>query len=156
MPERAQTLRVGKVSLVLFCFFFSFFSPFLFLLDAEAYFKRIYGVCWPGFSDWDVLARRLCGPDFRLKYDPAISSFGRDPCMSPAHLWPALALLAEAGPVLVVRGELSDILAAETAAKMARVEGVRLVQVAGVGHTPMLTEQEAAGAMISFLKSLKK
>jgi pimeloyl-ACP methyl ester carboxylesterase len=50
--------------------------------------------------------------------------------------------------VLIVRGERSDILSAETAAKMiARLPGAKLVTVAGVGHAPTLDEPEVVAAI---------
>ena len=55
-------------------------------------------------------------------------------------------------PILVLRGEHSDILSRETAAKM--VEGrpnVRVVEVLGAAHPPLLTEQDAMAALEAFL-----
>ncbi|RFU46554.1 alpha/beta fold hydrolase [Paraburkholderia sp. DHOC27] len=52
-----------------------------------------------------------------------------------AALWGALG--ATAGPVLVVRGEQSDLLSRETVAKMmAQGKAVSSVEIPGVGHAP--------------------
>ena len=55
-------------------------------------------------------------------------------------------------PALVVRGERSDLLSAETAEKMASTgKDCRLVVAAGVGHAPMLTEPGVLPALEAFL-----
>jgi pimeloyl-ACP methyl ester carboxylesterase len=57
-----------------------------------------------------------------------------------------------AAPVLVVRGAESDILSAETAARMGRVlRGTRIAEIPGVGHAPTLTEPESLAALREFL-----
>ena len=62
-------------------------------------------------------------------------------------LWPAFDALADV-PTLIVRGALSDILAAEAAQRMvARLHAGRLVTVPAVGHAPTLDEPEAVAAI---------
>ncbi len=64
-----------------------------------------------------------------------------------AGLWAGYDALA-GRPVLVVRGENSDILSARTALEMAgRFPGAELVGVPRVGHLPLLTEPEALAAI---------
>jgi len=64
-----------------------------------------------------------------------------------ADLWAGYDALA-GRPVLVVRGEHSDILSARTALEMAgRFSGAELVGVPRVGHLPLLTEPEAIAAI---------
>ena len=71
-----------------------------------------------------------------------------------ADLWPLFAALGQK-PLLVVRGERSDLLTAETARKMQAVApGMKLAVVAGVGHAPELSEPEAVAAIDAFLDSL--
>lgn len=54
-------------------------------------------------------------------------------------------------PILVVRGAESDILAKVTAERMRSVmSGVSVVEVAGVGHAPSLTEPESLSAIRAF------
>ena len=71
-------------------------------------------------------------------------------------LWPLFGALAR-NPLLVVRGEKSDLLTAATAMKMQEVApGMKLATVTGVGHAPELNEPEAVAAIDAFLDSLVK
>ena len=55
-------------------------------------------------------------------------------------------------PILVLRGEHSDILSRETAAKMGREHpDARVVEVTGAAHPPLLTEPDAMSALVQFL-----
>jgi pimeloyl-ACP methyl ester carboxylesterase len=67
-------------------------------------------------------------------------------------LWPLFDRLAKDRPLLLVRGERSDLLTPETAAAMrARAPGLGYVEVPRVGHAPMLTEPDARTALAGFL-----
>ena len=61
-------------------------------------------------------------------------------------------------PMLVLRGELSDLFSADAATRM--VSGhpdAKLVTVANVGHAPLLDEPEALQAIRAFLtRTFKK
>jgi pimeloyl-ACP methyl ester carboxylesterase len=100
---------------------------------------------------WAV--RRIPDDGWQLKFDPAI---GRAPRPTPeaaraasAAWWGALEPLR--CPVLLVRGEESDILSAETAAAMAmRQPHLCRVDVPGVGHAPSLAEPAAIAALDAF------
>jgi pimeloyl-ACP methyl ester carboxylesterase len=62
-------------------------------------------------------------------------------------MWPGVAALA-GRPVLLLRGELSELISAETQAKMlAMLPGAEAVTVPRVGHAPMLDEPEAVAAI---------
>jgi esterase len=75
----------------------------------------------------------------------------RQPPVAPA-IAPWEAFKAIACPVLVLRGEFSDILGADTARKMAAAVGeCTVVEVAGVGHAPSLVEPDAIRALDAFL-----
>jgi pimeloyl-ACP methyl ester carboxylesterase len=51
-------------------------------------------------------------------------------------------------PVLIVRGETSDLLSAATADRMlAALPKAELVTISGVGHAPVLDEPEAAAGI---------
>jgi len=105
-----------------------------------------------GLEDWLRMAKRL----FRLNssgrivldYDMKIAEPFRVPGNEAGpDMWPTLDGLA-GKPVLVVRGEKSDILSPATAAKMVeRLPGAELVTVAGVGHAPTLDEPEAVAGI---------
>lgn len=112
------------------------------------------GAVYPGWkiAEWLVMAKRL----FRLTsagrivldYDMKIAEPFRIPGNeSGVDMWPALDALSDV-PVLVTRGEHSDIFAAATAEKMvARLGEAEAVTVPGVGHTPTLEEAEAVAAI---------
>jgi pimeloyl-ACP methyl ester carboxylesterase len=75
-----------------------------------------------------------------LRYDPRIAlPFAavteEATKLGEAALWHSLASFQ--GPVLVVRGEQSDLLSRETVAKMVETGcAVASVEIAGVGHAP--------------------
>jgi pimeloyl-ACP methyl ester carboxylesterase len=100
---------------------------------------------------WAV--RRHPDGQWRLKFDPEI---GRAPRPAPeagraaSRAWWA-ALEALRCPVLLVRGEESDILSFETATAMeARQPRLSRVDVPAVGHAPTLTEPIVVDALDAF------
>ena len=112
-------------------------------------------------ADWDAFARRVCEetPDGRVafRYDPAIADGLKTPDTSavPPDLWP-LYTAPENMPMLIVRGETSDILSAETAARMeAERADAQLVTIPHRGHAPLLTEPAALSAIRTFLEGVR-
>lgn len=114
---------------------------------------------FPDFTtdDWRAFARNVCEetPDgaVRFSYDPAISDSlkNQDPSAVPPNLWPLFQTPSDF-PMLVVRGESSDILSAKTAARMVTDRpGVTLSTVPNRGHAPTLTEPAALQAITQFL-----
>ena len=108
-------------------------------------------------SDWVAMAKRNCreeNGEIRFDYDMAIAEPFRTAGPVPqVDLWPLFAALGRK-PLLVVRGEKSDLLTAETAAKMRAIApAMKLAVVAGVGHAPELSEPEAVAAIDEFLLS---
>ena len=103
-------------------------------------------------EDWLAMAKRLYRLTDKgkvvLDYDLRIAEPFRVPGgEAPADLWPALDGLRET-PVLIVRGERSDVLGAATAARMvAALPGAELVTVPRVGHAPTLDEPESVAGM---------
>ncbi|GAA0870733.1 alpha/beta hydrolase [Brevundimonas basaltis] len=128
--------------------------------EAAAYVKQHNAVAFPHYSDadWDAFARRT----FRigtegapvLDYDPDIAvpiKAAGARALVP-NLWPMFSKLTKARPVLLVRGETSDLLSEAIAAKMQkRAPRMDYVEVPGVGHAPMLDEPEAKAAIFPFL-----
>ena len=109
-------------------------------------------------ADWVAMAKRNCREDngeIRFDYDMAIAEpFKTAGPVPEVDLWPLFAALGQK-PLLVVRGERSDLLTAETASKMQSVApGMKLAVVPGVGHAPELSETEAVTAIEDFLQSL--
>jgi pimeloyl-ACP methyl ester carboxylesterase len=107
-------------------------------------------------QDWVNMARRVCreeGGEICFDYDMAIvMPFEAAPAPT-IDMWPLFAALAQK-PLLVVRGERSDLLSAEAAEKMrAAAPTAKFAVVAGVGHAPELDEPEALAALDAFLDS---
>ena len=131
--------------------------------EAAAYVKSINAVAFPHYTDadWDAFARRTFrigaegAPE--LDYDPDIAVPIRAAgarALVP-NLWPMFGRLARARPVLLVRGETSDLLSEAIAAKMRkRAPKMDFVEVPGVGHAPMLDEPDAKAAIFPFLGEL--
>lgn len=123
--------------------------------------EAINGAAFPGRDSafWQVFAKRTCRQTENgivLDYDGRIAqAFSPPPGAAPAvlpDLWPLFDTLVGAGPVLVVRGGLSDLLAPATLARMvAAAPSVQALEVAGVGHAPTLSEPEALLAICDFL-----
>lgn len=108
----------------------------------------------PGFTidDWLAMAKRVMvlgsGGRIAFDYDMAIADpfEDADPSAAP-DMWPMFEALA-GRPLALVRGERSNVLSAATAQEMQRrIPAMDLVTVPNVGHTPLLTEPEAAAAL---------
>jgi pimeloyl-ACP methyl ester carboxylesterase len=60
-------------------------------------------------------------------------------------------------PVLIVRGELSDLLSTQTAGRMIEMlPKAELVTIPGVGHAPMLDEPEAIAGIDRLLVRVRE
>ena len=106
-------------------------------------------------ADWVAMAKRNCreeNGEIRFDYDMAIAEpFKTAGPVPEVDLWPLFSALGQK-PLLVVRGEKSDLLTAETVEKMRAVApGMKLAVVPGVGHAPELNEPEAVAAIDAFL-----
>jgi pimeloyl-ACP methyl ester carboxylesterase len=84
-----------------------------------------------------------------LHYDPAIMApmQGELADVDLWALWPAVA----SRPVLVLRGETSDLLLPETAARMGESAGVTIATIPGCGHAPALMEPSQIALIADFL-----
>lgn len=107
-------------------------------------------------DQWHAFARRICTESegrIIFDYDMAISSnFNRASNDPAANMWPQYQALAGI-PLLILRGELSDLLAAEVARSMAEaLPDAELVVVPGLGHAPALDEPEAVGGIDRLLE----
>jgi len=112
------------------------------------------GIAFPHYSaeQWDAFARRMASerPDgtVRSDYDMAIAqpfaTIKGTPDFDP---WPLIDGLTDK-PVLLVRGETSDLLSIATAERIiATLPKAELVTVPGVGHAPILDEPEAVAGI---------
>ena len=111
-----------------------------------------------GHGDFVRMAKRNCreeGGEIRFDYDMAITEPFRTKGPVPkVDMWPLFKALGQ-HPLLVVRGERSDLLGAEALAKMHEaVSDMKSVTLEGVGHAPMLDEPEAVAAIDAFLAGL--
>lgn len=109
------------------------------------------------FPDWDIadwlaMAKRcmVVGSNGRIHfdYDMRIAEpFSQPGGEAGVDMWPGIAGLKDC-PVLLVRGELSEILSARTLAKMAEMlPDAEAVTVPRVGHAPMLDEPVAVAGI---------
>ncbi len=110
-------------------------------------------------TQWLAFAKRVCRLSAQgrvvLDYDMKLA----EPMKQAADgvdLWPIYQALGDV-PVAIVRGEISELLSAATAKKMAKtLPGAKVTTVPGVGHAPILDEPAAARAIDALLKSITK
>lgn len=122
--------------------------------DLEAYLRRAHAPFGPlSDAEWQHLARHSAratpAGDVLLHYDPAIVQPMQGP-LADIDLWPLWPAVAQR-PVLVLRGEHSDLLLEETAARMGASPGVRVETIARCGHAPALMDAEQIRLVAEFL-----
>ncbi len=132
--------------------------------SAAAAVKAIQGAAFPDMPEerWMDFARRTYKemPDGRpvLDYDPNIAKgLGKvkPGALTNFVMWRLFGGLKKA-PLLIVRGETSDILSQATAEEMVRRHpDARLAVVPRVGHAPILDEAPAISAITDFLTDLE-
>jgi pimeloyl-ACP methyl ester carboxylesterase len=128
--------------------------------EAAAAIRDINQCAFPGNGgeEWLKWARRAFEQDetgrLSARYDPSIAIALQTGKLKPTSLALRLAFkrLAKRRPTLLVRGALSDLVEPHQAAWMRKaVPELQYVEVAGVGHAPMLTEPEALAAIRHFM-----
>lgn len=112
-----------------------------------------------GIEDWLHMAKRLCRltPAGRVvfDYDMKIADPMRLPNEGGFDLWPAFDSLRDA-PLLLVRGDRSDLLSTVTTDEMRRRHpGADLVTVEGVGHAPTLAEPAVRAGVARLLETIR-
>ncbi|TYC63530.1 alpha/beta hydrolase [Rhodobacterales bacterium] len=120
---------------------------------------RRLGPQFPEFGpdDWDKLVRQLASHrdgTLVLDYDPAIAHqfAALAESSSAPELWNEFQNLTDR-PVLVLRGEHSDLLSPETCRRMLEMHsGADLQMVAGQGHAPVLWDSETQEVIARFLR----
>ncbi len=124
--------------------------------EAYAHFRKAmasFGIAEDEYWHHVVAHGVRAAPDggWSLHYDPGIAlTFTRDP-LTDIPLWALWDSIR--CPVLVVRGEQSDILTAETVAEMqTRGPGCRELVVPGVGHAPMLFTADQVDPVADWLR----
>lgn len=87
---------------------------------------------------------------WRQHYDPKLAAPFKEGFSEDVVLWPLWEAIR--CPVLLLRGGLSDILTAETAAEMVkRKPATRFVEFPGIGHAPMLMAADQIAPVREFL-----
>ena len=118
----------------------------------------INGAAFPDYvsGDWQAMARELYVQEGNLPvldYDPLIAQ-GIAAGTATPNLWPLFDNVGET-PMLVIRGQTSDILSVETLAEMThRLPHLTSVTIARRGHAPTLNEPDARIAIRRFLGGL--
>lgn len=111
-----------------------------------------------GDDDWRGQAESIWSVTdgvFAPAFDPALAKTleNADFDASLPTLWPQFDGLAGV-PLMVIRGDRSDILSAETVAAMAeRRPDMDIVTVAGQGHAPLLTDGSTIGRIAAFVRA---
>ena len=129
--------------------------------EAIAQAREINGIAFPDFSDeeWEDFARGIYRDEDGvpvLAYDPAISQpmDDEESGVVPPDLWPLFDAIA-AIPMLVIRGEASDILAPSCVASMREKKpDLQFAEIPRRGHAPTLNEPASRKAIDEFLGAL--
>ena len=103
-----------------------------------------------GPAEWERYVRRVMREDgsgsIVFDYDMAIAGNFESAASAP-EIWPLYQAL-DGRPVTILRGEMSDLLSAQVATRMAsELADVELVTVPRVGHAPSLDEPESMAAL---------
>ena len=111
-------------------------------------------------DDWVRMAQRNCREEdgeIRFDYDMAIAvPFSAAGPAPQFDMWPLFTALAQK-PLLVIRGERSDLLSAASLDKMREAApNIKVAVVPGVGHAPELNEPEAVAAIDAFLSEFER
>ncbi|MFT7286714.1 MAG: pimeloyl-ACP methyl ester carboxylesterase [Halieaceae bacterium] len=125
--------------------------------DAVAQTREINEVAFPRYTDeeWLRFTQGLYSEVDgvpQLAHDPAIAQpMLDDPDNAvPPDLWPLFSGMASI-PMLLVRGEITDLLALDCVAKMQAISpAMKLLNVPDRGHAPMLDEPPAVAAIDHF------
>lgn len=128
------------------------------LRDALAPFGELTETEWQHLAKHSAVADERGG--YRFHFDPAIGTRFAVPMWLDIVLWQVWDKIA--CPVLIVRGEKSDILSADTVALMLKRGAsadaglVRAVEVPGCGHAPALMDKAQIAIIRDFLFSSKE
>ncbi len=125
------------------------------MAELDAYIREIYAPFGPMTDEqWRGLvessARTTPEGDIGLSYDPGIADPLRAMPLEDVDLWPVWD--AVQCPVLLLRGEKSDVLLAATAEEMQqRGPQTRVVEFEGIGHAPTLMAGDQVEAIRNWL-----
>ncbi|ACB95496.1 alpha/beta fold hydrolase [Beijerinckia indica] len=128
------------------------------LEEAVAALKATVRDDFPALSEaeWEIFARQTFMDEqghFGVRYDPALSKQfeALNPNQPFPPAWPQFEALAKI-PLLVVRGDRSDLLSDETLREMAaRHPNCETYTIAGQGHAPPLIEAPVIARLCQFI-----
>jgi pimeloyl-ACP methyl ester carboxylesterase len=131
--------------------------------DAAGILRRLHQAQFPKLTadQWLAFARRTWREEngrLVTTYDPNLSAAlaAVDAEKPLPALWKEFDALAHV-PVMVIRGETSDILSRETVTAMqARRSDLELIEIPDQGHTPLLAEQDVIDRIAAFVKRCEK
>jgi len=107
-----------------------------------------------GPAEWERFVRRMAVEEngkVRFDYDMRIADNFASAASAP-DVWPLYQAL-DGRPVTILRGELSDLLSADVAERMATaIDDAELVTVPRVGHAPSFDEPESIAALERLLE----
>ncbi len=115
------------------------------LSDVEAFMRQTY----PSFRNltdpqWQHLARHGCRPlpegGYGLRYDPALADSVAASVAEDVDLWPVWSAIDI--PQLLIWGEASDVLQADTVQRMQTNDKLELYAIPNIPHVPSLMEPE--------------
>lgn len=120
--------------------------------------REMMGESFPDYSvsEWLRMAKRLMAINnsgrIGFDYDMRIAEpFAADENVEPPDMWSAFRA-ASSVPMLVLHGELSDILSSDTVDRMKReLPAMETITIARTGHAPSLDEPEAQAAIARLL-----
>jgi pimeloyl-ACP methyl ester carboxylesterase len=118
------------------------------LREVRAPYGRLTDEQWRRMTERSV--RRSGSGGYRLRYDPRIAVKFAEGAGKDVDAWKTWDEVS--CPVLVLRGERSDLLLAETAAEMStRGPGARVVEITGCGHVPPLMDEAQIAPIVEWL-----
>jgi pimeloyl-ACP methyl ester carboxylesterase len=123
--------------------------------SAEQYFRSVLAPFGElSDSDWRHITKYSIAQEangrFRMLYDPGIARAFRPVLFYNLVLWRYWDAIK--CPVLLLRGEYSDLLPSDVALSMTR-RGPRteLVEIAGCGHAPALLDEDQIGTIVNWV-----
>jgi hypothetical protein len=141
--------------------YISYDPEFESLDQAKAHFKKIYiGFGITDEETWDHITyystRKMPNNKYKMAYDVKIAKnlnqyTHHSEDVNLLYMWNNIMR-----PILVLRGEFSDILTKETANLMAQKKNVTLCEIPGVGHAPSLAYESEINIIEQWLDNITK
>ena len=147
---------VTKVSLERIATYVGVAPQFPSIEAADRYIRAVSATFGPHTdAQWrfltEVVVRKQSDGSYRMHYDPKLAEpFKQQMPEGDLELWPLYD--AVRGPMLVVRGALSDLLTRQTCESMkTRGPKAKVVEIEGVGHAPTLMHDDQIAVVRGFL-----